>query len=165
MAKSSAAVLALDTPALLRLAGIPASTLNHWVLKGFITPTHDLGSGRRAVRYWTVEDAVVVKAIKALRDAGCSLQLVSKVEERLRRSFDANLASAVLYYDGSDVFIDDRGVIISLIREAGQSVLKETVLMAAYPLDPWMSASKASAELVDLDAIRDRRNQKRTASG
>lgn len=157
----NAEVLALDTPTLLALLKIPASTLNYWVEKGFCTPSLDVGSGRRATRYWTVEDLVVLRSIKELRAAGCSLQLIAKIERRLRESFDRDLANAVLYYNGQDVFIEDAGAVMSLIREAGQAVFAETLQITAFRLRPWLEAGRAQASLVDIDRVRERRENTR----
>lgn len=153
----NAEVLALDTPTLLALLKIPPSTLNYWVEKGFCSPTLDAGSGRRATRYWTVEDLVVLRAIKELRSAGCSLQLVTKIEGRLRTSFHRGLSNAVLYYNGQDVFVEDAGVVVSLIREAGQAVFTETLQIAAHPLSPWVEEGRSRAKMVDIESIRERR--------
>lgn len=159
-------VLALDTPTLLALLKIPASTLNYWVDKGFCTPTLDAGSGKRATRYWTVEDLVVLRAIKELRAAGCSLQLVTTVEQRLRESFQSGLSNAVLYYNGQDVFVEEDGVVMSVVRDAGQVVFAETLQITAFRLRPWVEEGRAQATLVDIDGIRARREAaraKRTA--
>lgn len=155
--KKNAEVLALDTPTLLALLKIPASTLNYWVEKGFCNPTLDAGSGRRATRYWTVEDLVVLRAIKELRAAGCSLQLVTKIEGRLRTSFDRGLSNAVLYYNGHDVFVEDAGVIMSLIHDAGQAVFTETLQIATHPLSPWADEGRSRAKMVDIESIKKRR--------
>lgn len=153
--------LALDTPTLLRLLRVPASTLNYWVARGFCHPTLDAGSGRRATRYWTVEDLVVLRSIKALRAAGCSLQLLAVVEERLRARFGRGLAGAVLYYDGGDVYVEDDGVVISLISEAGQGVFAETLQIVAIRLSPWAEEAITLAKPVDIDEIRERRERRK----
>lgn len=152
-------VEALDTPALLRILKVAPSTLNYWVDKGFCHPTLKVGSGQRATRYWTVQDLVVLRAIKELRAAGCSLQLIATVERRLRTSFDLGLSNAVLYYNGKDVLVEDQGAIVSLIAEAGQAVFAEIVQLVAFPLRPWVEAGKQEAKLVDIAAIRERREK------
>ena len=149
--------LALDTPTLLKLLRIAPSKLNYWVGRGFCHRTLDTGSGRRATRYWTVEELVILRSIKALREAGCSLQLIARAEDRLRSSFNAGLANAILYYDGRDIFVDDQGTIISLVQQAGQATFTEALRIAAFPLRPWVEEGERSAELVDIAAIRNRR--------
>lgn len=150
-------VRALDTPTLLALLGVAPSTLNYWVNRGFCHPTLDAGQGRRATRFWTVEDLVVLRAIKELRQAGCSLQLIALVESRLRESMGLGLANAILYYNGKDVFVADEGVAVSLIREAGQAIFMETVLVAAFPIRPWVEQGMSSAKPVNIQVIKARR--------
>lgn len=151
------AVRALTTPVLLRLVGIPASTLNYWVARGFVHPTLDAGSGRRATRYWTVEDVVVLRSIKELRSQGCSLQVVARVEGKLREQLATGLGEAVLYYDGSDVMVDEQGRLISLLAEVGQGVFPEAVHLSAFSLHPWIEEADRHCEVVDLKEIRARR--------
>lgn len=150
---------ALDTPTLLRILKIAPSKLNYWVKQGFCTPTLDAGSGRRATRYWTVEDLVVLRSIKELRDRGCSLQLIAVVENRLRARFGSGLAGAALFYDGKDVFVEDEGTITSLVKKAGQAAFPETLHLNAFALRPWLEEGERHATLVDIDAIRERREK------
>lgn len=151
-------VLALDTPTLLACAKIPATTLNYWVKRGFCTPDIDAGRGKRATRYWTVRDLVVIRAIKSLRSAGCSLQNVSKVEEQLTSRWDTDLSTSVLYYDGYDVMISDEMTAASVLREAGQGIFTETLTVLTVPLRPWITEGERLAKLVNIDEVRDRRN-------
>lgn len=150
-------VRALDTPTLLRLLRVAPSTLNYWVSRGFCHPTLDAGKGRRSTRYWTVEDLVVLRSIKELRAAGCSLQLLSLAEERLRASFGRSLGNAVLFYDGKDILVEEQGVVVSLITQAGQAVFAETVQVAAFPLRPWTEEAHRLAAPVNIASIRARR--------
>lgn len=150
-------VMALDTPTLLACAKIAVSTLNYWVEKGFCTPDIDAGQGRRATRYWSVRDLVVVKTIKALRDAGCSLQNVSKVEKRLTEIWGTDLSNSVLYYNGKDVLILDDAAIMSVLDEAGQGVFAEALTVLTAPLGKWVEEGNALAKPVDIAEIRARR--------
>src|SRR6218665_285828 len=104
---SGRTVEAIDTPTLLACAGIPASTLNYWIEKKLCAPHVEKGSGKRATRYWTVQDLVVVKAVRALRDAGCPLSTVAPVQRPLAEHWNRGLSDAVLYYDGQTVIVVD----------------------------------------------------------
>lgn len=148
---------ALDTPTLLRILQIAPSKLNYWVAKGFCTPTLDAGHGRRATRYWTVEDLIVLRSIKELRARGCSLQLVALVEARLRTRYKRGIASAVLFYDGSDVLVEDEGTITRLVKDAGQAAFPETLYLAAWALRPWVEEAERHTSMVNIDEIRNRR--------
>ena len=152
-------VLALDTPTLLKLVKVPVSTLNSWVRREFCPGPLDAGTGRRATRYWTVEHVVTFQAIKALRAAGCPLQLIAKVDDQLRNSFNSNLAAATLCYDGRDVFVIEGSDVINVIRNAGQAAFPEALTLSAFPLRPWQEDGARNAKEVDIDQIRSRREK------
>jgi len=150
-------ILALDTPTLLACAKIPASTLNYWVDKGFCTPAIDVGSGRRATRYWTIRDLVVIKAIKSLREAGCSLQTIAKVEAALVKHWDTDLSASVLYYNGSDVIVVTNEAAMSVMQERGQAMFAETMTSVTMPIAAWIAEGRDASKEVNIDEIRARR--------
>jgi len=160
-------VLAVDTPTLLRLTNIAPTTLNYWVSRGFCAPSIDTGTGRRATRFWTVHDVLVIRAVKRLRDLGCSLQNLSKVQRLLASLTQKTLGTSVLIYDGHDLFLVDEGHAVSLLRTRGQALFLETLITVSIPMGPWLREAKRAAEPIDPILIRNRREQiaaKRRAS-
>ena len=69
----------ISTIEVLARADLAASTLNYWVDQGHIRPTPIPGMGHRYLRYWTPDEAVAVRAMKVLRDAGCPMTFVANV--------------------------------------------------------------------------------------
>lgn len=157
----SALKLGLPTPQVASLCHVPISTLNHWVATGLCTPTLVTSSGKRATRFWSVRDVVIARAIKSLRDAGCSLQNVRSVAALLETNWDRNLANSVLFWDGADVLsIDEAGDVMSLLHQTGQAVIRESVMhLLTFPLGAWIGEASAVAHLVPVETIRARREQ------
>lgn len=148
--------LGFSTPELCRIAGVAPSTLNYWAQQGIVTPSLLGPGGKRFGRYWSVEDLVLVRAVKALREAGCPLQRVRQVRRHLVGVWDRDLTNTVLYWDGSDVIATDQwGEIYSLLAEPGQQLLH----LVAVPLGQWLSEARGSAALHDVEAARARRKQ------
>ena len=105
--------------------------------------------------YWTtVQDLVVIKAIKALREAGCSLQTVAELQGTLAEKWNAGLSSSVLLYNGKDVMVVDDGTVISLIQEKGQTLFTETLTIITLPLNAWIDEGTRNSALVDIRLIR-----------
>ena len=156
-------LVALTTDEVWRLAGIPATTLNYWVSKGLCGPSLRESMGKRYVRYWSVRDMVTVRAVKALREAGCPLQRVRLVQERLEEQWNENIASAVLFWDGQDVLkVEDQGEIVSVLRDSGQQLTVEVVHVMTFPLRMWIQDALSVAHEVDLEELADARIRRET---
>jgi DNA-binding transcriptional MerR regulator len=120
--------------------------------------------GKRYVRYWSVQDVVTVRAVKALRAAGCPLQRVREVQEQLDDKWNANIASAVLFWDGRDVLkVEDQGEIVSVLNETGQQLTLEVVHVMTFPLRIWIEQALSVAHEVDLEELADARRRRETA--
>jgi DNA-binding transcriptional MerR regulator len=124
----------IETAAICRVVGVAQSTLDYWVRTGLVTPTVRSSSGRRVSRLWTVEDAVLARAIKALRDAGCSVALLKRAKDVLAEEWRPLLGADHLYWDGHDLFkVGDWSEIESVVRSPGQAAFHLVVL----PVDAW----------------------------
>jgi DNA-binding transcriptional MerR regulator len=135
-------IRAIPTPAVCRLTGVAPATLDYWVRANLVAPSVRGSNGRRVTRLWSVGDAVCVRAIKALRDAGCPLQVVRKVKDVLSQLGEDAFKDQILYWDGSDVLGVDRwGELQSLRRRPRQLMLH----VVAIPIADW--AQEAAAEL------------------
>ena len=135
-------VQALETPVVARLAGMPRSTLDYWARTGLVTPSVRPSSGRRRAMLWSVRDAVTVRAVKVLRDAGAPLQRVRAAKRELERGWGEALGKAVLIWDGADVLrLGTWGELSSLLKHPGQHVLHAVAL----PVGAWRAEAEAEA--------------------
>jgi DNA-binding transcriptional MerR regulator len=126
---------ALETKVVCELARLAPTTLDYWVRTGLVTPSVRAPSGRRVPRLWSVGDVVAVRAMKALREAGCPLQRVREVKALLERHWEEDLTDYVLYWDGGDILgIDRWGRLRSLLLQPSQQLLLHVV---AVPVDHW----------------------------
>lgn len=140
---SGTTVRALETGTVCRLAQVAPTTLDYWVRNGLVVPSVRGPMGRRRTRLWSIADVVAVRAVKALREAGCPLQRVREVKTLLERNWAEDLADYVLYWDGGDVLGVDRwGNLQSLLRQPSQQMLLHVV---AVPIDDWRSEATGQA--------------------
>ena len=120
----SESIQAFSTPTISKLSGIPTATLNHWVVTKLITPSVRGPAGKRATRYWNITDLIQVKAIRALRNAGCPLQKLRKLRGLLDRCND-DFSNQKLIWDGHDILvITELGGLESALNRRGQGILK-----------------------------------------
>jgi DNA-binding transcriptional MerR regulator len=106
-----------------KLSGIPTATLNHWVVTRLITPSVRGPAGKRATRYWSITDLIQVKAVRALRNAGCPLQKLRKLR-KLLDSCNEDFANQKLIWDGNDILvITETGRLESALNRPGQGIL------------------------------------------
>lgn len=105
-----------------------------------------------------------MSAIKALRDAGCSLRTISTVQRTLETHWDVGLNEGVLFYNGHEVIVyshaRDAAIAIGQ-RMAGQAVFTETLTNMTFPLGAWIKQGEQLAQPIDIAAIRARRRASR----
>src|ERR1700733_9061808 len=104
MVSNSTIVRAFSTPTVATITGIPPGTLNHWVSIGLVKPSVRSSAGKRATRWWSVTDLIAVKAIRALRTAGCPLSLVRRVKALIEKEGD-EFGERVLCWAGNDILV------------------------------------------------------------
>lgn len=139
------------------LAGVPPSTLDYWVRTGLVTPSIRKSEGKRVERWWTIEEAVAVRVIRALRLSGAPLQTVRKAV-RMIREWDRSVASAGLVWDGRDLLaVTDEGRAISVGNRQGQHAM----LVLDMPVNDWMQQAEEAAEVVDFEHFRELREERR----
>ncbi|WP_300600521.1 MerR family transcriptional regulator [uncultured Nocardioides sp.] len=137
------------------LVGVAPSTLNSWSRPDGLLQASILGSsGARSDRYWSVRDLVVVRTIKALRQAGCPMQQLRTAADLIDQNWDADLSEVVLYWDGQDlVALDAWGDVSSLVRHPGQYMFH----LVALPLDRWRTEAEGQAREIAIEKILERR--------
>lgn len=148
----------ISTPAVCAIAGVASSTLDYWVRSGLVSPSLRGGEGKRYTRWWTTRDVVAVRAVKALRDAGCPLQKLRQARrlvDRLSKDVDS---TAVLYWDGADVIaVEAWDAVYSALSHPGQQMLH----LVALPMKHWHEEVSEVAVKVDLALLQERRERRR----
>jgi len=142
----------LETPVVLRLTGLPYSTLDYWIRTGLVEPSVRKSSGRRRARRWSVLDVVCVRALKDLRDAGAPIRLLVAARKHLQENWASRLSAQLLFWDGGDVvYLDEWDNLVSLVRHPGQSAMK----VVALPVGAY--AHEVEGEVVRLADLRAQR--------
>jgi DNA-binding transcriptional MerR regulator len=149
-------VASLETPSVCALAGVKPQTLDYWARTGLVVPSVRASAGRRIPRLWSVKDVVIVRAIKALRDAGCPLAKVRRVKRLVDESWGQDLTATVLFWDGRDVLaVRSSGEVESMLLRPGQQVLHLVVL----PLHHWVTETEHQAVVRPSSVAGRPRNQ------
>lgn len=145
----------LTTRQLLAAVELPLSTLNRWVDQGLVTPSLLAGQGKRHDRYWTPQDLVLVRLIKALREAGCPLRQIKMAQERLHAIWHTDLTGVVLYWDGHEIMVEHWDEVYRLIDRPGQQALH----IVAASVATWKIDAENCAADVDIEAIQEHRRE------
>jgi DNA-binding transcriptional MerR regulator len=152
---------ALDTREVSDLTGVPISTLNGWVKAKLCRPSVLGPAGHRVSRYWHPRDVVVVRTIRALRNAGCEMSLIKRVGRLVEDEWSRPGDARALMYDGNDIYfideVDER--LVSGGRNPGQALFPLSIHIAALPLDIWIDRVKDVGKEIDLTEERKRRRQ------
>lgn len=152
-----------SSPTVCALTGVPPSTLNYWVSTKVVRPSIRGRSGKRATQWWRLQDLIAVRAVKALRDAGCPLQTLRRVQDILESGWQEALGDAVLHWDGVDVLkVGPLGELQSVLRHPGQGVLH----FVALPVGSWRIAFAPHAHEIDVHRLErlDEARRRRRAS-
>jgi hypothetical protein len=138
--------LGLSTDEVCRLAGnLKYSTLEYWIRLGLCSPGIRGSRGKRYTRYWTVRDAVMVRTIKALRDAGCPLQRIRAAQRLIELHWSESFSGSVLVWDGHDLLaIGPWGEVRSVWRKPGQLAFHAL----AIPVGQWRLECLTEARVV-----------------
>src|SRR5207248_2134884 len=91
----------------LRLTGVPYSTLNLWAKNGLLRPSISEAVGSGTERIYSLSDVVALKVGIELRRSGVSTRSLRKVVDFLKKAegMEAPLAEARLIVSGRDVVI------------------------------------------------------------
>jgi DNA-binding transcriptional MerR regulator len=138
--------LGLSTPLVRSLAGgVKRSTLEYWITKGLVEPTVVPARGNRYTRYWSVRDAVVVRLIKTLREAGCPLQRIVTAKRFLEERWGETLSSSIMIWTGSELMsVGKWGEVKSVWKHPGQLAFKAVAL----PVGQWREETEHHAVAV-----------------
>jgi DNA-binding transcriptional MerR regulator len=112
-----------------KLTGVPYSTLNLWAKNGLVQPSVAPGKGTGTERIYNFSDLIALKVAFALRKSGVMTSSLKKVIEFLRKSehMDKPLSEARLVVNGRDVAIVRKGELVSALSRPGQGYLSFVV--------------------------------------
>lgn len=112
-----------------KLTGVPYSTLNLWARNGLVQPTVAPGTGTGSERVYSFADLVALKVAFELRKSGVTTSSLKKVVEFLRQheQMDMPLSEARLVVTGRDVAIVSKGELVSILSKPGQGYLSFVV--------------------------------------
>lgn len=133
----------------IRLTGVPYSTLNLWAKNGLIVPSIADGSGSGNERIYGINDLVALRVAFELRKAGVTTRSLQKVVNFVRKNGNESksLAHARLIVVGNDVFdVQSDHQLISALRNPGQACL-------SFVVDLPRTLGELSKVMDDLNAV------------
>ena len=112
-----------------KLTGVPYSTLNLWAKNGLVQPSVAPGTGTGSERVYSFSDLVALKVAFELRRSGVTTSSLKKVVDFLRQSehMEKPLSEARLVVSGRDVAIVREGELVSVLSKPGQGYLRFVV--------------------------------------
>lgn len=145
-ASESEAIRGFASPLVCRLLEVPPSTLGKWASDGLVAATLLDTTGRRSTRYWTPEDFVLVRLVKALRDSGCEYQVIARARSVLDEAWGSLGHDDHFYWDGHDLIeVTEWGEVQSRLQQPGQLMMH----YVATPLQLWLGNAMETATLYD----------------
>lgn len=130
----------VSLPQAARIAGLTRSTLNAWIVSGFITPTNadHIAPGTGNHRRFDLRDLTAICAAAELRRLGVNVRAMRKIQTELRE-YDRDLASARLALirkddnEVADVVMvqgnpERKNLVVSIHDTPGQTIIAELKL-------------------------------------
>ncbi len=112
-----------------KLTGVPYSTLNLWAKTGLVEPSVSPAKGTGTERVYSFSDLVALKVAFELRKSGVTTSSLQKMIKFLREQADIKepLSEARLVVTGRDVAIVEKGELVSVLSKPGQAYLSFVV--------------------------------------
>ena len=112
-----------------KLTGVPYSTLNLWAKNGLVEPSVSPGTGTGSERVYSFSDLIALKVAFELRRSGVTTSSLKKVVDFLRKAehLDKPLSEARLVVSGRDVAVVREGDLVSALSRPGQGYLRFVV--------------------------------------
>lgn len=130
-----------------KVTGIPYSTLNLWARNGLVQPSVDAGTGTGSERVYSFNDLVSLKVAFELRRSGIATPSIKKVVQFLRQHEQMNkpLSEARLVVSGRDVAMVRKGELTSVLSRPGQGYLSFVVDLPEMVRELFQVADHAKA--------------------
>jgi DNA-binding transcriptional MerR regulator len=127
-------------PWLVDWVDVRPSTLKYWIRLKIVLPAA-LPTGQRFVRFWRADEAMLVRAVKQLRDGGCPLEVI---KSDLRPTLKPHLrtsAEALLRWNGSELKIVPKAAVKNQPHPTGDAT------HGVYlPIRRWMAEARSEAK-------------------
>lgn len=155
--EESEAVRGYASPLVCERLNIAPSTLNVWAKDRWVAANLLETTGRRSTRYWTPKDYVLIRVVKALRNAGGSNELIAAARPIVEGAWTGIDEEHHLYWDGQDLLeVTPWGQVQSRLQHPGQLLLH----VVATPLQQWLDDAVRNATMYlasDVEKLRLRR--------
>ena len=110
-------------PQATKIVGITYRQLDYWTRTGLVIPSIQQAQGSGTQRLYSFNDLLQLKLVKALTDAGASLQKVRKAIEYVRDHVEGDWSRVTIATDGANVYaLTSDAQVLDLLRK-GQGVL------------------------------------------
>jgi len=112
-----------------KLTGVPYSTLNLWAKNGLVQPSVAPATGTGSERVYSFSDLIALKVAFELRKSGVTTPSLKKVVNFLRQTehMGKPLSEARLVVSGRDVAMVREGELVSVLSRPGQGYLSFVV--------------------------------------
>lgn len=136
-----------------KLTGVPYSTLNLWAKNGLVQPSVLAAKGTGSERIYSFSDLIALKVAFELRKSGVRTSSLQNVVEYLRQRahMEKPLSEARLVVTGHDVAVVEKGELVSVLSKPGQAYLSFVVDLPQIlgELVSVADATNAFAQLVE----------------
>lgn len=147
-----------------QIAGITYRQLDYWTRTNLVTASIASAAGSGSHRLYSFRDLLLIKMIKALIDAGISLQNVRKAIDHLAARGVEDLAGLTLMSDGVSVYECRSADDVTDLLAGGQGVFGLAVPSLVKDLSATITElGQAAAEVAPVDELAARRARRRSA--
>ncbi len=103
------------------IIGLTYKQLDYYARTNFVTPSIKIAGGYGSRRLYSFNDALALKVVKRLLDAGISLQKIRKTKKYLE-GFNYKLQNVTIISDGNKVYMCTSAQEVYDIMQMGQGV-------------------------------------------
>lgn len=103
------------------IIGLTYKQLDYYARTNFITPSIKIADGYGSKRLYSFNDALQLKVVKRLLDAGVSLQKIRKTKKYLE-NFNYKLQNVTILSDGNTVYLCTSAKEVYDVMQMGQGV-------------------------------------------
>ena len=136
------------------IIGLTYKQLDYYARTEFITPSIKIADGYGSRRLYSFNDALQLKVVKRLLDAGISLQKIRKTKKYLE-DFNYKLQNVTIMSDGNKVYMCTSAQEIYDIMQMGQGVFALALDRVLQDLKDDFKNCELKGETID-DVQRDR---------
>jgi DNA-binding transcriptional MerR regulator len=113
----------LTLPQLARVVDVEYRTLHSWVARGLLTPSMQVSAGTGTPNLFALEDAVVAKILRDMREVGLSLEQLQAAGECLHHHREALLDGAFVLINGKVEVTPDAALAHAALESGGWTLV------------------------------------------